>query len=235
MRMAIEPPDRQSETAMSNRTITLTDSIYDYLLSVSLRESPLQRRLREETAADPLARMQIAPEQGQFMALLARLAGARRCIEVGVFTGYSSLAVALALPEGGTIVACDVSQKWTAVARRYWAEAGVAQRIDLRIAPALVTLDSLFAAGGAGTFDLAFIDADKVNYLAYYERVMELLRPGGLLMADNTLWSGRVADPGQRDEDTVALRRFNEHLHSDRRIDLSLVPIGDGLTLARKK
>jgi predicted O-methyltransferase YrrM len=233
--MAIERPDRQSETAMSNRTITLTDSIYDYLLSVSLRELPLQRRLREETAADPMARMQISPEQGQFMALLARLVGAHRCIEVGVFTGYSSLAVALALPEGGSIVACDVSEEWTAIARRYWQEAGVAHRIDLRLAPALATLDSLLAAGRAGTFDLAFIDADKVNYLAYYGRVLDLLRPGGLLLADNTLWSGRVADPGQRDEDTVALRRFNEHLHGDRRIDLSLVPIGDGLTLARKK
>ena len=220
---------------MSNRSITLNDSLYAYLLSVSLRESELQRRLREETAKDPMARMQIAPEQGQFMGLLARLMGARRCIEVGVFTGYSSLAVSLALPAGGSIVACDVSEQWTSVARRYWAEAGVSDRIDLRLAPALETLDALLAAGGAGTFDLAFIDADKVNYLGYYERVLELLRPGGLVVVDNTLWSGRVADPEVADADTVALRHFNEHLHRDARVDLSLVPIGDGLTLARKK
>lgn len=220
---------------MSNRTIDLTDSLYDYLLSVSLRETDLQRRLREETAALPMARMQISPEQGQFMALLARLTGARRCLEVGVFTGYSSLAVALALPADGRIVACDVSEEWTAIARRYWAEAGVAGRIDLRLAPALDTLDALVAAGGAGTYDLAFIDADKTAYLDYYERALLLLRPGGLLMTDNTLWSGRVADPEVGDADTVALRHYNEHLHRDARVDLSLVPIGDGLTLARKR
>ena len=220
---------------MSNRTIDLTDSLYDYLLSVSLRETDLQRRLREETAALPMARMQISPEQGQFMALLARLTDARRCIEVGVFTGYSSLAVALALPDDGRIVACDVSEEWTAIARRYWAEAGVAGRIDLRLAPALDTLDALVAAGGAGTYDLAFIDADKTAYLDYYERALLLLRPGGLLMTDNTLWSGRVADPEVGDADTVALRHYNEHLHRDARVDLSLVPIGDGLTLARKR
>ena len=220
---------------MSNRTIDLTDSLYDYLLSVSLRETDLQRRLREETAALPMARMQISPEQGQFMALLARLTDARRCIEVGVFTGYSSLAVALALPDDGRIVACDVSEEWTAIARRYWAEAGVAGRIDLRLAPALDTLDALVAAGGAGTYDLAFIDADKTAYLDYYERALLLLRPGGLLMTDNTLWSGRVADPEVGDADTVALRHYNEHLQRDARVDLSLVPIGDGLTLARKR
>jgi caffeoyl-CoA O-methyltransferase len=220
---------------MSNRTIDLTDALYDYLLSVSLRETDLQRRLREETAALPMARMQISPEQGQFMALLARLLGARRVLEVGVFTGYSSLAVALALPADGRIVACDVSEEWTAVARRYWAEAGVAGRIDLRLAPAVDTLDALIAGGGAGTFDLAFIDADKTAYLDYYERALELLRPGGLLMTDNTLWSGRVADPEVGDADTVALRHYNEHQHRDARIDLSLVPIGDGLTLARKR
>ena len=220
---------------MSNRSISLTDSLYDYLLSVSLRESDLQRRLREETAEDPMARMQISPEQGQFMALLARLMGARRCIEVGVFTGYSSLAVALALPADGRIVACDVSEEWTAIARRYWTEAGVADRIELRLVPALDTLDALLAAGGAGTFDLAFIDADKTNYLGYYERVLELLRPGGLAVVDNTLWSGRVADPEVADADTVALRHFNECLHRDERVDLALLPVGDGLTLARKK
>lgn len=220
---------------MSTRSIQLTDPLYDYLLAVSLRETDLQRRLREETAANPMSRMQISPEQGQFMALLARLIGARRCIEVGVFTGYSSLAVALALPADGSIVACDVSEEWTAVARRYWAEAGVAARIDLRLAPALETLDSLLADGGQGSFDLAFIDADKTNYLAYYERVLELLRPGGLVVVDNTLWSGRVADPAVDDEDTLALRHFNECLHRDQRVDLSLLPVGDGLTLARRR
>ena len=220
---------------MSNRTIDLTDTLYDYLLSVSLRETDLQRRLREETATLSMARMQISPEQGQFMALIARLTGARRCLEVGVFTGYSSLAVALALPDDGRIVACDVSEEWTAIARRYWAAAGVADRIDLRLAPAIDTLDALIAAGDAGTYDLAFIDADKTSYLAYYERALVLLRPGGLLMTDNTLWSGRVADPEVGDADTVALRHYNEHLHRDSRVDLSLVPIGDGLTLARKR
>ncbi len=220
---------------MSNRSISLTDSLYQYLLDVSLREPDLLLRLREETAADPCARMQISPEQGQFMALLVRLAGARRCIEVGVFTGYSSLCVATALPEDGRIVACDVSERWTSIARRYWAEAGVAGKIDLRLAPAVETLDALIAVGDAGSYDFAFIDADKEGYLAYYERALVLLRPGGLVVADNTLWSGRVADPEVADEDTVALRHFNEHLHRDARVDLSLVPIGDGLTLARKK
>ena len=220
---------------MSNRTIDLTDTLYDYLLSVSLRETDLQRRLREETATLSMARMQISPEQGQFMALIARLVAARRCLEVGVFTGYSSLAVALALPQDGRIVACDVSEEWTSVARRYWAAAGVADRIDLRLAPAIDTLDALIEAGGAGTYDLAFIDADKPAYLAYYERVLVLLRPGGLVMTDNTLWSGRVADPEVGDADTVALRHYNEYLHRDSRVDLSLVPIGDGLTLARKR
>jgi predicted O-methyltransferase YrrM len=226
--------DRKGKN-MSSHSISLTDTLYDYLHSVSLRESELQRRLREETAEDPMARMQISPEQGQFMALLARLMGARRCIEVGVFTGYSSLAVALALPADGRIVACDVSEQWTSVARRYWAEAGVADRIDLRLAPALETLDALLAAGDGGTFDLAFIDADKTNYLGYYERVLALLRPGGLILVDNTLWSGRVADPEDADADTVALRHFNERLHRDERIDLSMLPVGDGLTLARKQ
>jgi len=220
---------------MTNRSISLTDSLYEYLLSVSLREPRLLRQLREETAADPQARMQIAPEQGQFMALLVRLMGARRCLEVGVFTGYSSLAVALALPDDGRIVACDVSEHWTAVARRYWDAAGVAHKIDLRLAPALETLERLLAEGEAGTFDFAFLDADKENYLRYYERLLELVRPGGLIAADNTLWSGRVADPANTEVTTAALREFNERLHGDGRIDLSLVPVGDGLTLARKR
>lgn len=220
---------------MTNRSISLTDSLYDYLLSVSLREPELLRQLRAETAAYPQAQMQIAPEQGQFMALLARLMGARRCLEVGVFTGYSSLAVALALPDDGRIVACDVSERWTAIARRYWAAAGVAHRIDLRLAPALETLEQLTAPGESGRFDFAFIDADKENYVHYYEHALRLLRPGGLVVVDNTLWSGRVADPENAEADTVAMRHFNEHLYRDERVDLSLVPVGDGLTLARKR
>ncbi len=220
---------------MSNRSIVLTDSLYEYLTEVSLRESPLLLALREETASMSNRSMQISPEQGQFMALLARLMGARRCLEVGVFTGYSSLATALALPEDGRILACDVSEEWTAMARRYWRAAGVEHKIDLRLAPATQTLDALLGAGRAGSYDLAFIDADKTNYLAYYERVLSLLRPGGLVLVDNTLWSGRVADPEVGDEDTVALRHFNEVLHQDERVDLSLLPMGDGLTLARKR
>ncbi|MCU0235319.1 MAG: class I SAM-dependent methyltransferase [Thermoanaerobaculales bacterium] len=220
---------------MSRRSIPLTDVLHDYLLSVSLREPDLLRRLREETAADPAARMQISPEQGQFMALLVRLMGARSCLELGVFTGYSSLAVALALPDDGRILACDVSERWTAVARRYWAAAGVGHKIELRLATAMDTLERLRESGAAGRFDFAFIDADKENYVGYYERVLELLRPGGLIAIDNTLWSGRVADPENAEADTVALRHFNEHLHRDERVDLSLVPIGDGLTLVRKR
>jgi predicted O-methyltransferase YrrM len=220
---------------VSNRTITLTDALHEYLLAVSLREPPLLRELRAETASLPKANMQIAPEQGQFMALLVRLTGARRCLEIGVFTGYSSLSVALALPDDGRIVACDVSEEWTSVARRYWRAAGVEHRIDLRLAPALETLDGLIADGERGSYDLAFIDADKASYADYYERSLELLRAGGLVVVDNTLWSGRVLDPAMTDADTVALRRFNERLHADERIDLSLVPIGDGLTLARKR
>jgi caffeoyl-CoA O-methyltransferase len=220
---------------MSNRSITLTDPIYQYMNDVSLREAPVLRALREETAALTQRSMQIAPEQGQFMALLVRLLGARRCLEVGVFTGYSSLATALALPQDGRIVACDVSEEWTAIARRYWEQGGVAHKIDLRIAPATSTLDALLQQGQAGTFDLAFIDADKTNYLAYYERTLQLLRPGGLVLIDNTLWSGRVADPVVNDPDTVALRALNTALLHDERVDLSLLPVGDGLTLALKR
>ncbi len=220
---------------MSNRTLSLTPELYRYLLEVSLRETPLQAELRRYTAAMPEARMQIAPEQGQFMALLVELMGARRCLEVGVFTGYSALAVALALPPEGRLVACDVSEEWTAVARSYWERAGVAQRIDLRLAPAVQTLDGLLAAGEAGCFDFAFIDADKGGYVDYYERVLALLRPGGVVAVDNVLWNGSVADPADQAPDTVAIRAFNRRLHDDERVSLSLVPIGDGLTLARKR
>ncbi len=213
----------------------LTESTYQYLLSVSSRESEVLRRLREETAALPNASMQISPDQGQFMALLVQLIRATKTLEVGVFTGYSSLSVAMALPPDGKIVACDVSEEWTGVARRYWKEAGVEKKISLRIAPAIQTLDSLLAEGEAGAFDFAFIDADKSNYDAYYERILKLLRPGGLVAIDNVLWSGRVADPANQEEDTVAIRALNAKLHRDQRISLSMVPIADGLTLALKR
>jgi predicted O-methyltransferase YrrM len=220
---------------MSNRTLQVTDEIYDYLIDISLREPVVLTELREWTAEHPRYPMQIAPEQGQFMALLVSLMGARRCLEIGVFTGYSSLAVALSLPEDGSIVACDVSEEYTAVAREFWNKAGVAGKIDLRLAPATETLDELLASGEAGQFDFAFIDADKSSYLGYFERCLALLRPGGLIAVDNTLWSGRLVDEREQDEDCRALREFNRALHGDDRIDLSLVPIGDGLTLARKR
>ena len=219
---------------MSNKTFTLSDDLYAYLFENSVREPDILRRLREETARDSMARMQIAPEQGQLMQLLVRLMGARRYLEVGVFTGYSSLAVALALPAGGRIVACDVSENWTRMARRYWAEAGVAEKVDLRLAPALQTLDGLIAGGAAGSFDFAFIDADKTGYSAYYERALTLVRTGGLIAVDNTLWEGRVANPKARDADTRAIRDFNRRLRDDPRVHQCLVPIGDGLSLAIK-
>jgi O-methyltransferase len=217
------------------RNVQVNDTLYRYILDNSLRDLDILRELREETATLPQAGMQIGPEQGQLMALMARLIGARQCIEVGVFTGYSSLSVALALPADGRIVACDVSEEWTAIARRYWAKAGVAGKIDLRLAPATQTLDGLIAAGEAGRYDMAFIDADKGGYMAYYERILQLLRPGGLILVDNTLWSGDVADPANTKPDTVSLRAFNQALHRDERIDLALLPIGDGVTFARKR
>lgn len=220
---------------MSRKTLNLDDRLYDYLLEQSLRETEVQRALREETAALAEAQMQIAPEQGQFMQLLVRLMGARRALEIGVFTGYSALAVALALPEDGELIACDVSEEWTRVARRYWKKAGVADRIDLRLAPALETLEALIAAGKHATFDFAFIDADKSHYHEYYERCLTLVRRGGLIVFDNVLWSGRVADRGETDADTVALRELNAQLREDARIDLSMVPIADGVTLARRR
>lgn len=220
---------------MSRRTINLDDGLYEYLQAVSLREAAVLRRLREETAALPMGRMQISPEQGQFMAFLLRMMGARRCLEVGTFTGYSSLACARALPSGGRLVTLDISEEWTAIARRYWAEAGVAEKIELRLGPAERSLRGLLAAGDAGTFDFMFIDADKEGYATYLELGLELVRPGGVLAFDNVLWGGRVIDPAVDDADTRAIRRLNESLHRDERIDLSLVPIGDGLTLARRR
>lgn len=219
---------------MSDRTLNLDDTLYQYLLDVSLREHPVLTELRAVTHRHPLARMQISPEQGQFMALLVKLIGARRTLEIGVFTGYSALAVALALPQDGCIVACDVSQEYTDVARIYWEKAGVAGKIDLRLAPAVDTLDSLIAAGQAGGFDFAFIDADKSNYDAYYERCLTLLRQGGLIAIDNVLWGGRVAHPAE-DDDTAAIQALNRKLQGDARVDLSMLPISDGLTLARKR
>lgn len=220
---------------MSKKTIGLDNQLYSYLLSVSLRESDILRRLREETATHPYSMMQIAPEQGQFMSLLVQLLGAKKTLEVGVFTGYSSLCVALGLPPDGKVIACDISEEYTSIARRYWKEAGVADKIDLRIAPALETLDKLLSEGQAGTFDFAFIDADKENYEGYYERSLQLIRPGGLIAVDNVLWSGRVADPQVQDKSTQAIRDFNQKLHDDERVTLSLVPIADGLTLALKR
>ena len=220
---------------MSPRSIGLGDDLYAYLLEASLRERPLLTRLRRETASQFGAQMQIAPEQGQFMALLAELIGARRVLEIGTYTGYSTLVVGLALPEGGRIVTCDLSDEYTRVARRYWAEAGIARRVDLRIAPAIQTLDGLIAEGSRESFDFAFIDADKENYEGYFERCLALVRPGGLIAADNVLWNGKVADPDVHDEDTQAIRNFNARLHGDERVSLSLVPIGDGLTLARRR
>ena len=220
---------------MSIRTLQLDDRLYDYLLAHSLREPEALARLRAETASHPKVNMQIAPEQGQFMQLLVRLLGVRRAIEVGVFTGYSSLAVALAMPADGRLLACDISEEFTAIARRHWQSAGVADRIELVLAQALQTLDARLAAGESGLYDFAFIDADKSSYLAYYERLMNLVRPGGLIVVDNTLWGGEVANPRNRDEDTVALREFNDVLLADPRIDLSLLPLGDGLTLARRR
>lgn len=219
---------------MTNKSITLTDRLYRYMLSVSLRESEILRNLREETAQHPLARMQISPDQGQFMAMLTKLIGARRCLEIGVFTGYSSLAIALALPSDGKLIALDMSVEWTAIARRYWQLANVADKIELRLGPALTSLQELQAEGHEGTFDFIFIDADKINYINYFSYAMRLLRSGGLLAVDNVLWSGDVADPSINDKETSALRAFNKHLHQDMRIDLSMIPIADGLTLARK-
>ena len=220
---------------MSNVSLGLPPDLTTYLIRHGVREPEILRRLREETASLPQARMQISPEQGALMAMLIRLMDARRCLEIGTFTGYSSLAVALALPSDGSVVCCDVSDEWTSVARRYWAEAGVADRVDLRLGPALETLDSLLAGGAAGTFDFAFVDAAKREYPDYHERVVQLLRSGGLAAYDNVLWGGAVIDEATTDPDTKGVRRLNERLANDERVDISMIPVGDGLTLARKR
>ncbi len=219
---------------MSKQTLGLENHIYQYLLSVSIREPEVLTKLRQETAKHPRNIMQISPEQGQFMALLVQLMGAKKALEIGVFTGYSSLVVALALPPEGKMVACDVSEEYTSIARRYWEQAGVADKIDLRIAPAIATLDQLIAAGETDTFDFAFIDADKSSYDDYYERALKLIRPGGLIAIDNVLWSGQVADSKIQDNRTKKIRTLNEKIHKDERVTISMIPIGDGLTLARK-
>lgn len=219
---------------MSRRNLPLDGALYRYIVDHSLREHPAQTALRAATASHPHAGMQISPEQGQFMALLVKLMGVKRAIEIGVFTGYSALTVALALPADGRLLACDISNDYTLVGRPFWQQAGVAHKIELKLAPAIETLDAQLAAGRAGQFDFAFIDADKTSYDAYFERCLQLLRTGGLIAIDNTLWDGSVARPADS-EDTAALQALNSKLHRDERIDLSLLPIGDGLTLARKR
>lgn len=219
---------------MTGKNLPMNDALEAYLRAVSLREPGILRRLREATAALPEAHFQIAPEQGQFLQLLVRLLGAHRVLEIGTFTGYSALWMALALPEDGRLVTCDASKEWTAIARDYWQEAELAERIELRLGPAADTLAALLEEE-RGHYDLAFIDADKEGYDGYYEACLKLLRGGGLVVVDNTLWYGRPADPADDDVDTVAIRRFNEKLHADERVDLSLLPLADGLTLARKR
>ena len=220
---------------MTARTLQLDDRLRRYVVAHGARETAVQRELRRITQRLPRSSMQIGAEQGALLQVLVRVVGARRCLEIGTFTGYSALAVALALPRGGRIVCCYLSQEWTAIARRFWQRAGVARMIDLRLAPALETLDALRAQGQAGKFDFAFIDADKANYANYYERCLKLVRRGGLIAADNTLWGGSVVDPRNRTVDTRAIRAFNRKLIRDRRVDVALVPVGDGLSLAVKR
>ena len=220
---------------MSSRNSFIETHIYDYILANSLRDRDELKRLRQETQDMPMGGMQISPDQGQFMGLLVELIGAKRIVEVGTFTGYSSIAMALALPVDGRLIACDVSDEFTSIARRYWREAGVDDKIELRLGPAVDTLDKMLAAGEAGCFDMAFIDADKENYDAYYERCLQLLRLGGLIMIDNVLWGGRPADTNEQDESTGVIRALNAKIHADERVTASLLSIGDGLTLARKR
>ena len=219
---------------MSYRNAYIEESIYKYLLENSLRELPVLKNLREETQKMPLGRMQISPDQGQLMAMLVRLILPKKIVEVGTFTGYSSLVMALALPENGKVFACDISEKYTRKALSFWKEAGVADKIELRLGHASESLDKMLNEGLSETVDMAFIDADKENYKIYYEKCLELLRPGGLILIDNVLWYGRPADPDASDADTVAIREFNKFVYRDSRVDISLLSVGDGLTLARK-
>jgi len=219
---------------MSNKTLCITEKLYEYMLSVSLREPDVLRELRLETASDEHANMQISPEQGQFMALLVKVLGAKKTLDIGVYTGYSSLCIALSLPKDGRVIASDLNREWTDTAKRYWLRAGVTDKIKLRLAPAQKTLEALLAKKEAASFDFAFIDADKINYDMYYEYCLELIRPGGLIAIDNVLWDGAVADDAVDDADTMAIRALNHKIHTDPRVEISLVPIADGLTLARK-
>ena len=218
---------------MANGSIGLDEALNDYLVKAGVREHPVLTDVRRETAKLPNASMQIAPEEGALLAMLVRLLPARRILEVGTFTGYSSTAMALALPDGGAVTCCDVSREWTDIARRAWTDAGVGDRMDLRLGPAVSTLDDLLGAGEAGKYDLAFIDADKASYDAYYERALQLVRSGGLIAIDNVLWSGRVADESVQDDDTKAIRALNAKIANDERVDVVMVPIADGVTLAR--
>ena len=220
---------------MGKKTLNLDDVLYDYLLSVSLRDNPVQQQLRVATDQLENSAMQISADQAQFMYLLLILINAKRVIEIGTFTGYSALVMANALPDDGVIVACDISEEWTSMGKPYWEQAGVNDKIDLRLAPALETLEQLLNEGQDETFDAAFIDADKVNMRNYYEYCLRLVKPGGLIMLDNVLWGGSVVDNSKQDDDTRAIRATNVFVHQDQRVDLSLVPIGDGLTLARKR
>lgn len=220
---------------MSYDSLSVGRALGDYLISVSLREPDVLAALRAETAHHAYSGMQIAAEQGQLMALLVKLMGAKRCIEIGTFTGYSSLAVALALPDDGQIICCEVNPATSAIAQRYWQKAGVAGKIELRLAPALETLDRLLKAGAAGSFDFAFIDAEKTEYDDYYEACLKLLRPRGLMVIDNVLWGGQVADPNRRDQSTMAFKKLNKKIHADQRVDISMLPLGDGVTLALKR
>ena len=220
---------------MANRTIVMNDALYAYLLDVAVEEPEVLARLREETSKLASSGMQIGPDQGAFMGWLVALIGARRAIEVGTFTGYSSICVARALPDDGRLICCDVSEEYTSIARRYWAEAGLADRIELKLGPAVDTLDALLEAGGEGEHDFAFIDADKTSYDTYYERCLRLVRKGGVIVIDNVLWDGKVADPSVDDESTSALRALNAKVHADERVASCMIPVGDGLLLARKR
>lgn len=220
---------------MTSENVKVTAELHEYILSVSVREPEVLRRLREETSKLPHSSMQIAPEQGRFMELLARLVPTTNALEIGVYTGYSSICIARAMPDNGILIACDISKEWTDMAEPYWDEAGVAHKIDLRLAPAIDTLNELKREGKLDFFDFAFIDADKENYPAYYDLCMEMVRPGGLIVIDNTLWYGTVVDPHDQDTDTVAIRAFNEKVYADERVDLSLLPMADGITLARRR
>lgn len=220
---------------MSRKSMQLNDAVYNYLLSVSLRESKILEECREETAKLPMARMQIAPEQGQFISFLISLLNVQKALEIGVYTGYSSLCIATALPDDGHLDACDSDPEITAIAKTYWDKAGVSEKISLHIAPAIATLDLLLERDQAATYDFAFIDAHKPEYIDYYERTLQLIRKGGVILIDNVLWSGHPADDAMQDEDTIAIRQFNEHLQSDERVMISMLPVADGITLALKR